>query len=124
MADKEAARAGLDVARHVEMGDTQLWTRVNSLDSPWGLDDITTVVSEVGHKIDVIMVPKVEEPKTSTTSIACSLNSKAKAHLERPILVHAILETARSEHRVDLRGVTASYKAFRWGPPTWQPIAG
>ena len=40
MADKEAARAGLvKVARSVDFGETQLWTRVNSLDSPWGLDD-------------------------------------------------------------------------------------
>ena len=35
MADKEAARQGLvKVAREVDMGTTQLWTRVNSLDSP------------------------------------------------------------------------------------------
>src|SRR3954451_6537425 len=33
--DKEAARAGLvEVARKVDFGDTQFWTRVNSLDSP------------------------------------------------------------------------------------------
>ena len=25
----------------VDFGRTQLWTRVNSLDSPWGLDDLT-----------------------------------------------------------------------------------
>jgi len=40
--DKAAARAGLvAVARSVEFGPTQFWTRVNSLDSPWGLDDLT-----------------------------------------------------------------------------------
>ena len=51
--DKEAARAGLvKVAKTVPMGTTQLWTRVNSLDSPWGLDDITTLVTEVGDKFD------------------------------------------------------------------------
>src|SRR5215471_20402167 len=39
--DKEAARAGLvQVARAWERSGTQLWTRVNSLDSPWGLDDL------------------------------------------------------------------------------------
>jgi malyl-CoA/(S)-citramalyl-CoA lyase len=32
---KEAARAGLvEVANSVDFGDTQFWTRVNSLDSP------------------------------------------------------------------------------------------
>ena len=55
---KEAARAGLvKVGRDIELGDTQLWTRVNSLESPWVLDDLTQVVSEIGHKLDVIMVP-------------------------------------------------------------------
>jgi malyl-CoA/(S)-citramalyl-CoA lyase len=62
--DKEAARAGLvEVARSVDMGATQLWTRVNSLDSPWALDDLTTLVTEVGDRLDVIMVPKVEGPE-------------------------------------------------------------
>src|SRR2546429_9501621 len=52
---KDAARAGLvKVGRDIELGDTQLWTRVNSLESPWGLDDITTIVSEIGHTLDVM----------------------------------------------------------------------
>ena len=60
---KEAARAGLvRVGREIELGDTQLWTRVNSLESPWVLDDITKLVSEIGDRLDVIMVPKVEGP--------------------------------------------------------------
>src|SRR5690349_22145622 len=58
---KEAARQGLvDIAKKTDFGDTQLWTRVNSLDSPWVLDDLTTLVTEIGDKLDVIMVPKVE----------------------------------------------------------------
>src|SRR5881409_317352 len=58
---KEAARAGLvSIAKATDFGETQLWTRVNSLDSPWVLDDLITLVTEIGHKLDVIMVPKVE----------------------------------------------------------------
>ena len=35
-----------------DFGDsTQLWTRVNSLDSPWALDDLTTLVTEVGVRL-------------------------------------------------------------------------
>src|SRR5439155_3218394 len=57
---KEAAREGLiRVAKETDFGDTQLWTRVNSLDSPWVLDDLTRLVSEIGDKLEVIMVPKV-----------------------------------------------------------------
>src|SRR3954466_1402921 len=44
---KEAARAGLvRIGRETDFGDCALWTRVNALESPWALDDITTLVSE------------------------------------------------------------------------------
>ena len=41
-ADKKLeAREGLvQVGREVDLGGTPLWTRVNSLDSPWFLDDL------------------------------------------------------------------------------------
>jgi len=59
--NKVAAREGLvKIARDTDFGDAQLWTRVNSLDSPWILDDLMTLVTEIGDKLDVIMVPKVE----------------------------------------------------------------
>ena len=32
----------------------------NALNSPWVLDDFTEIVGEVGDKLDVVMVPKVE----------------------------------------------------------------
>src|SRR3954453_17552485 len=44
---KEAARAGLiRVGREMDLGSTALWTRVNALESPWVLDDLTQVVTE------------------------------------------------------------------------------
>src|SRR5690606_23431473 len=47
--DKEAARAGLvQVGKAWDHPDTQLWTRVNSLDSPWVLDVIMAAVTEIG----------------------------------------------------------------------------
>src|SRR5215212_7860353 len=53
---KEAARAGLvRVGREMERGDTQLRTRVNALESPWVLDDLTTLVGEIGNRLEVIM---------------------------------------------------------------------
>src|SRR5213079_1177115 len=45
---KEAARAGLiRVGKEADFGDTALWTRINSLESPWVLDDITQLVTEI-----------------------------------------------------------------------------
>jgi malyl-CoA/(S)-citramalyl-CoA lyase len=100
--DKEAARAGLvEVARTVDMGDTQFWTRVNSLDSPWGLDDLVAAVTDAGRALDVIMIPKVEGPEDIHYVDRLLAQLEAKAGLDRPILVHALLETARGVANVE-----------------------
>jgi malyl-CoA/(S)-citramalyl-CoA lyase len=99
---KEAARAGLvKVANEVDLGDAQLWTRVNSLDSPWVLDDLTTLVTEIGDKLDVIMVPKVEGPEDIHYVDRLLAQLEARAGLTEPLLVHAILETARGVANVE-----------------------
>ncbi|MCU0261103.1 MAG: CoA ester lyase [Ilumatobacteraceae bacterium] len=101
-ADKEAARAGLvEVGRTVDMGATQFWTRVNSLDSPWGLDDIVTAVTEIGDRLDVIMIPKVEGPEDIHYVDRLLAQLEAKAGLTEPLLVHAILETAKGVANVE-----------------------
>jgi malyl-CoA/(S)-citramalyl-CoA lyase len=99
---KEAARDGLvRVAKELDLGDTQLWTRVNSLDSPWFLDDLTTLVTEVGDRLDVIMVPKVEGPEDIHYVDRLLAQLEAKAGLDSPLMVHAILETARGVANVE-----------------------
>ncbi len=100
--NKEAARAGLvQVAKTVDLGATQLWTRVNSLDSPWALDDLTTLVTEVGDRLDVIMVPKVEGPEDIHYVDRLLAQLEARAGVRRPLLVHALLETAAGVARVE-----------------------
>jgi malyl-CoA/(S)-citramalyl-CoA lyase len=102
MAEKENARAGLvEVGKKYHLGDTQLWTRVNSLDSPWGLDDIVTLVTEIGDKLDVIMIPKVEGPEDIHYVDRLLAQLEAKGGVTRPLLVHAILETARGVANVE-----------------------
>jgi malyl-CoA/(S)-citramalyl-CoA lyase len=92
---KEAARAGLiRVGREMDLGPTALWTRVNALESPWVLDDLTQLVGEIGDRLAVIMVPKVEGPWDIHYVDRLLAQLEAKASLQRPILVHAILETS------------------------------
>lgn len=95
-ADKKiAAREGLvRIGREVDLGDTPLWTRVNSLDSPWCLDDLTTLVGAIGDRLSVIMVPKVEGPWDIHYVDRLLAQLEAKHGVRHPILVHAILETA------------------------------
>jgi len=92
---KEPARAGLvEIGKNIDLGSTQLWTRINSLESPWVLDDITTLVTEIGDKLDVIMVPKVEGAWDIHYVDRLLAQLEAKAAVKRPILIHALLETA------------------------------
>jgi len=99
---KVPAREGLvKVANEVDFGETQLWTRVNSLESPWVLDDLTTLVTEIGDKLDVIMVPKVEGAADIHYVDRLLAQLEAKAELQRPILVHAILETSQGVVNVE-----------------------
>jgi malyl-CoA/(S)-citramalyl-CoA lyase len=93
--NKIAAREGLvKIGRTVDFGSCQLWTRVNSLDSPWCLDDLTTLVTEIGDKLDVIMVPKVEGAWDIHYVDRLLAQLEARAGLKKPLMVHAILETA------------------------------
>jgi malyl-CoA/(S)-citramalyl-CoA lyase len=99
---KEAAREGLiRVGREMDLGQTQLWTRVNALESPWVLDDLTQIVGEIGHKLDVVMIPKVEGPWDIHYVDRLLAQLEARAELERPILLHAILETAQGVANVE-----------------------
>jgi len=95
-ADKKLeAREGLvEIGREVELGDTPLWTRVNSLDSPWFLDDVMRLVGEIGDRLEVVMIPKVEGPWDIHYVDRLLAQLEARHKLRRPLLVHAILETA------------------------------
>src|SRR5215204_2368143 len=94
--EKDNARAGLvEIAKNWDHPDTQLWTRVNSLDSPWVLDDLVAAVTEAGDALDVIMVPKVEGPEDIHYVDRLLAQLEAKVGLDKPLLVHAILETAQ-----------------------------
>jgi malyl-CoA/(S)-citramalyl-CoA lyase len=92
---KEAARNGfIESAKDTDFGDCQLWTRINSLDSPWVLDDLLAIVPAIGHKLDCIMIPKVEGPWDIHYADRLVAQLEAKAGLTKPIFFHAILETA------------------------------
>src|SRR5262245_63256070 len=99
---KEAARNGfIEMARANTFGVTGLWTRVNALNSPWALDDITEIVAAVGDKLDVIMLPKVEGDWDIHYLDQLLAQLEARHSVEKPILIHAILETAQGVNNVE-----------------------
>ncbi len=116
--NKEAAREGLvEIAQSTDFGPTQLWTRINSLDSPWALDDLTRLVTAIGDKLDVIMVPKVQGAEDIHYVDRLLAQLEAKAGLTRPILVHAILETARGVANIEeICGASPRMQGLSLGP--------
>jgi len=115
---KEAAREGLvKIGREVDFGGTALWTRINSLDSPWVLDDVLRLVGEIGDRLDVIMVPKVEGAWDIHYVDRLLAQLEAKHSIERPILVHAILETALGVANVEqIAAASPRMQGMSFGP--------
>ncbi len=115
---KLEAREGLvRIAKATSFGKAQLWTRINSLDSPWMLDDLQRLVCEIGDKLDVVMVPKVEGAEDIHYVDRLLAQLEAKAKLEKPLLVHAILETARGVANVEeICGASPRMQGLSLGP--------
>lgn len=115
---KEAARAGfIEVARNTDFGDTALWARVNALNSPWFLDDMDQIVKAVGNKLDVIMIPKVEGPWDIYFVDQYLALLEARYGVRKPILVHALLETAQGVVNVEaIAGASPRMHGLSLGP--------
>jgi malyl-CoA/(S)-citramalyl-CoA lyase len=98
---KLAARAGfITMAQAHDFGATGLWTRINALNSPWALDDVIEIVAAIGNKLDVIMLPKVEGAWDVHYLDQLLAQLEARHGIARPILIHAILETAEGVDNV------------------------
>src|SRR5262249_51004361 len=99
---KEAARRGfIEMGQAHDYGMTGLWTRINALNSPWALDDIIEIVAAIGGKLDVIMLPKVEGVWDIHYLDQLLAQLEARHHVSKPILIHAILETAEGVNNVE-----------------------
>jgi malyl-CoA/(S)-citramalyl-CoA lyase len=101
---KDAARAGfIEMANATDFAalNVGLWTRINCLNSPWHFDDVTQIVAGVGDRLDVMMVPKVEGPWDIHYMDQFLAILEARHGLKKPILLHAILETAEGVNNVE-----------------------
>jgi malyl-CoA/(S)-citramalyl-CoA lyase len=115
---KEAAREGfIAMAKAVDFGATGLWVRINALNSPWLIDDLTRIVGEVGDKLDVVMIPKVEGPWDVHFIDQYLALLEARHKIGKPILVHAILETAQGVNNVaDIASASPRMQGMSLGP--------
>jgi malyl-CoA/(S)-citramalyl-CoA lyase len=115
---KEAARKGvIEVGKTHDFGSTGFWVRINPLNSPWVLDDVMELVAEVGDKLDVIMLPKVEGSWDIHYLDQLLAQLEAKHGLRKPLLIHAILETAQGVKNVeDIASASPRMHGMSLGP--------
>src|ERR1044072_3763621 len=99
---KEPARRGfIEMAKAPDFGATGLWTRINALNSPWALDDVSELVAALPNKLDVVMLPKVDGPWDIHYLDQLLAQLEGKHGAKKPILTHAILETAQGVNNVE-----------------------
>jgi malyl-CoA/(S)-citramalyl-CoA lyase len=98
---KGPAREGfVEMAKATDFADAGLWVRVNGINSPWFLDDMTRIIGEVGDRLDVVMLPKVEGPWDIHFIDQYLAQLEARARLKKPVMVHAIIETAQGVNNI------------------------
>jgi len=117
---KTAAREGfIAMANATDFASLNvgLWTRINALNSPWHLDDVTRIVEAVGDRLDVMMVPKVEGPWDIHYMDQLLALLEARHGVKKPILLHAILETAEGVANVEaICGASPRMRGISLGP--------
>jgi len=115
---KGDAREGfIAMAKAANLGGAGLWVRVNALNSPWFLDDMTRIVGEVGDRLDVVMLPKVEGAWDIHFIDQFLAQLEARSGVKKPIMVHAILETAQGVNNViDIASASPRMHGMSLGP--------
>jgi len=99
---KDNARRGfIQGVQQADLGDTGLWVRVNCLNSPWILDDLAEIVAGCGNRLDAVMIPKVEGPWDIHFVDQYLAQLEARNGIKKPILIHALLETAEGVKNVE-----------------------
>jgi len=115
---KTAARQGfIEMAKAHDYGQTGLWVRINSLASPWVLDDVLEIMREAGGKLDCIMLPKVEGPWDIHYLDQLLAQLEARYGVTRPVMIHAILETPEGVNNVEaIAGASPRMHGISLGP--------
>lgn len=93
--EKEVGRANIIRAyRELDFGRKSRMFRMNGLDTHFAYRDIIEIVEEIGDKIDIIVVPKVNRAEDIyfVETLLGQIESYKK--IERPIGIEALIETA------------------------------
>lgn len=97
VAEKTAARSVvLDSIRSLDWSGKTLTLRINAVDSPFALRDLTDIIPHCDGKLDTVVVPKVESAGDIAFVDRALSALETEGRLEIPIGIEAIIESARA----------------------------
>ena len=94
LAKEGARRVAAKALTQLDWGGTIRAVRINGIDTPWCHDDIIEIVTEAGHSLDVLIVPKVREPRDVWWVDTLLTQLEEKLHLRRRIGLEVLVEEA------------------------------
>lgn len=101
-ADKAAARDNIVAAlNEVDFGAKTVSVRINGLDTPYWVDDVTALIEKGGERLDLIMIPKAGNARDIYAVDAVVSACEAKAGKSKKIGFEVIIETAQGAANVD-----------------------
>jgi malyl-CoA/(S)-citramalyl-CoA lyase len=99
--EKERARANvIEALLDLDWSACAVSVRINALDTPWCYRDIVEVVEAAGHRLDLVLVPKVGRP-AQLEFVAILLSQIEAARGLAPIGLSALIETAEGMANVE-----------------------
>ncbi|HIQ29943.1 MAG TPA: CoA ester lyase [Candidatus Caldiarchaeum subterraneum] len=124
---KEKARGNIvDVLSSSEITPNKaVAVRINSLRTELWLDDLITVVSGAGDRIDCIIIPKVEGPEDVIAVDNVLTALEAKNRLGKRIGIEVLIETAKAvEYIREIAYTSSRVESLIFGPGDYAASVG
>ena len=100
--DKETARqAAIACVQEVDFGPRVCACRINDMQTPFAYRDIIDLVEQAGDSIDVLVVPKVNDPAHITAIDLLLTQIESRMDISRPIGLEACIESAEGLSKVE-----------------------
>lgn len=100
--EKAGARAVLvESLQSLDWGSRTLTLRINPVDTAFALRDLVEMIPNVGHRLDTVVVPKVESAGDIAFVDRALSALEAEAGITTPIGIEAIIESAKALRDAD-----------------------
>lgn len=100
--DKDTARENIvEALNTLDFGSKTVSVRINGLDTPYWVDDVTALIERGGERMDLIMIPKAGNARDIYAVDAVVSACEAKVGKVKRIGFEVIIETAQGAANVD-----------------------